>query len=109
MAEFMSYIIWPLVTTIITGVIGYVGVKLKQVLENISVEKSKRQDAKTCVQAVEQFYKDLHGEDKYAKCVEALTKMLEQKGITVTELEMRMLIESAVQELNAALQEATAE
>lgn len=107
MAELLSYIVWPVVTTIITGVVGYLGVKLKAILEKSSEDKTKINAARTCVQAVEQIYKELHGEEKYAKCVEALTEMLAERGISVTELEIRMLIESAVQQLNAAIKEAT--
>ncbi len=55
------------------------------------------------MQAVEQLYKDLHGEEKYNKAVEALIEMLGEKGIAISELEIKMLIEAAVVEFNGAV------
>ena len=55
---------------------------------------------RTCVRAAEQLYKDLHGEEKYSKAVEAATQILLDKGIQISELEIKMLIEAAVSEFN---------
>ena len=63
--------------------------------------------AKTAVQFVEQVYKDLHGEDKLNTALEAASDMLAEKGITVSELEMRVLLESAVAEFNDAFNKTT--
>jgi|GEM_PF-507712 len=103
MSDFINVVLLPVLSTVLTAVIAYIGVKLKGILEKSENEKEKKDAAKTCVQAVEQLYKDLHGEEKYNKCVESLTEMLNEKGITVTELELKMLIESAVKELNAVI------
>ena len=103
MAEILNYIILPVLTTIITGVVGYIGVKIKGILEKMAIDKTKRDAAETCVRAVEQLYKQLHGEEKYNKCVSELTEMLSEKGIIITELEIKMLIEAAVQKLNESV------
>lgn len=55
---------------------------------------------KTCVQAVEQLYKDLHGEDKLNKALETISNILIEKNISVTEEELKVLIEAAVGEFN---------
>lgn len=55
---------------------------------------------KTCVRAVEQIYTDLHGEEKLNKCIEAASAMLGEKNIVITDIEIRMLIEAAVNEFN---------
>ena len=103
MNDIINIVLVPVLGTIITAVVSYIGVKLKAMLEKLAADKTKRDAAETCVRAVEQLYKDLHGEDKFNKCVESLTAMLEEKGIAVTDLEIRMLIESAVQKLNEAI------
>lgn len=103
MNDIINMILMPVLSTVITAIVGYIGLKIKAMLEKYLTEKQIADAAKTCVQAVEQLYKDLHGEEKYNKCVEQLTEMLAEKGITVTELEIRMLIESAVQQLNVTL------
>ena len=44
----------------------------------------------------------LVGEDKLDKALEAASEMLAQKGISFTELELRVLIEAAVASFNDA-------
>lgn len=86
----------------ITALASYLGVTLKNIFEKRVNTKIKKDVARTVVKAVEQLYQDLHGEEKYNKAVEALTEMLAEKGIAIGELEIRMLIESAVNEFNNA-------
>lgn len=89
---------------IITGVFAYLGVKAKALVDKYLNDKTKKDVAKTVVKAVEQIYKDLHGEEKLTKALESASEMLAEKGIIVTELEMRMLIEAAVSEFNKAFE-----
>ena len=89
---------------IITGVFAYLGVKAKALADKYLNDKTKKDVAKTVVQAVEQVYKDLHGDEKLTKALESASEMLAEKGIMVTELEMRMLIEAAVSEFNKAFE-----
>jgi hypothetical protein len=89
---------------IITGVFAYLGVKAKALADKYLNDKTKKDVAKTVVQAVEQVYKDLHGDEKLSKALESASEMLAEKGIMVTELEMRMLIEAAVSEFNKAFE-----
>lgn len=85
---------------IITAIAGYIGVVLKNLYTKYINDKTKQSVVKTCVQAIEQLYKDLHGEEKLNKVIESATDMLTEKGISITDLELRMLIESAVGEFN---------
>ena len=86
--------------SILTAIAGAFGMIIKNLYQKYINDKTKRAVAKTCVQAVEQIYSDLHGEAKYNKCVEAMSQMLAEKGIVITELEIKMLIEAAVGEFN---------
>lgn len=87
---------------ILTAVGGYLGIVVKNLYTKYVNDKTKEAVAKTVVQAVEQIYKDLHGDDKLNKALDSAAEMLEQKGVSVTELELRMLIEAAVGEFNEA-------
>ena len=100
MVEFISQYGVTILYTVITAIAGYLGIFIKGLLEKYVNDSIKRAVAKTCVEAVEQIYKDLHGEDKLNKCLESMSEMLMEKGITITSLEMRMLIEAAVLEFN---------
>lgn len=89
---------------IITGVFAYLGTQVKAIADKYLDNKIKRDVAKTVVRAVEQVYKDLHGEEKLNEALKAASEMLMEKGITVTDLELRMLIEAAVSEFNKAFE-----
>lgn len=86
----------------LTAIAGWLGIVVKDLVKKHLNDKTKLAVAKTTVQYVEQVFKDLHGEDKLQKALEAAAQMLEEKGITVTELELRVLIEAAVAEFNEA-------
>lgn len=86
--------------TILTALAGYIGIWVKSLYTKYINDKTKQDVVKTCVSAVEQLYKDLHGEEKYNKVVESVSEMLMEKGITITDLELKILIEAAVGEFN---------
>lgn len=85
---------------ILTALAGVVGLAVKNLAAKYINTSVKRSVARTVVQGVEQLYKDLHGKEKLDKALEAAAAMLQENGITVTDLELRMLIEAAVGEFN---------
>ena len=87
---------------IITALAGYIGLVVKNLYTKYINDRTKQAVAKTVVQAVEQIYTDLHGEEKLQRALEAASEMLAGKGITITDLELRMLIEAALAEFNDA-------
>lgn len=86
---------------IIVTLLGVVGVELKKIFEKYLDDLKKKATAETCVEGVEQSYPELHGEEKFATCEQQLCELLEEKGISSTQLERKMLIESAVLRMNA--------
>lgn len=85
---------------IFTALAGVVGLALKKLATKWINNEIKRKVARTVVQGVEQLYRHLNGEEKLGKALEAAAEMLQAEGITVTDLELRMLIEAAVGEFN---------
>ena len=96
MNEFISAYGLPIIGSIITAVLGWVGMQIKALYERYVDTKEKQAVCRTVVAAVDQIYKDLGGEEKLDKAIEAASDMLNARGITCTELELRMLLESAV-------------
>ena len=88
--------------TLLTALAGYLGIWVKSLYTKYINDKIKRNVVTTCVKAVEQLYKDLHGEDKYNEVVKSASEMLAIKGITISELEIKMLIEATLAEFNDA-------
>lgn len=101
-AEFINQYGMEILYAIVMAVAGYIGVVAKNLCTKYINDKTKAAVAKTAVQFVEQVYKDLHGEDKLNAALEAASDLLAEKGITVSELEMRVLLEAAVAEFNDA-------
>ena len=101
-AEFIDQYGMEIMYAIITAVAGYVGIMLKNLCTKYINDKTKTAVAKTAVQFVEQVHKNLHGEDKLNAALSAASEMLNEKGITISDLELRVLIEAAVGEFNNA-------
>ena len=101
-AEFVNQYGMEVLSAVITAIAGYIGIVIKNLCTKYINDKTKAAVAKTAVQFVEQVHKDLHGEEKLNEALSAASEMLAEKGITVSELEMRVLIEAAVAEFNNA-------
>ena len=101
---------YGILSMVITAVVGAVGTALglffKRLYTNTIGDKIKldtvKEIARVVVKFVEQVYKDIHGEEKLDKALEAFAEMLNNKGITISELEMRVYLESALAEFNEA-------
>ena len=89
-----------IVTTIVTAIVGYIAVVAKNLAQKYINDKTKKEVAKIVVSGIEQCYKALEGPQKLQKALEAASSMLAEKGIKVTEVELRMLLESALSEFN---------
>ena len=101
MSTLQPYLL-EIIVAILTGIATFIGTKVKQIYKEKVDTETKEKVVKTVVNAVEQIYKDLKGEEKLNVCIENATEILNEKGITITELELRMLIESSVNSFNKA-------
>ena len=97
--QFISEYGATILYAIVTGVAGYIGLQIKSIYQKYINDKTKEKVVRTVVKAVKQLYSDLNGEEKLAKAISNITEMLAEKGIAITELEIRMLIEAAVEEM----------
>ena len=96
-----------IIGAILTALAGVLAVAVKNLAAKYINTKVKREIARTVVQGVEQLYNRLSGEEKLAKALDAAADMLTANGITVTDLELRMLLEAAVGEFNDVFNSAT--
>ena len=101
--EFIQQYGATILYTIITAILGYLGITIKSLISKYLNDKTKREVVKACVRAVEQIYDSLHGQEKYDKVVEYATEILLSKGIEVSASEIKILIEQFVQQMNAEL------
>lgn len=100
MADVLMQYFTEIVSAVLSAFAVWLGLELKKLAQKYVNTKTKKDVARTVVQAVEQIYKDLHGEEKLEKATETASEMLSGQGIHVTALEIRTLIEDAVGEFN---------
>ena len=101
-SDFVNQYGTSILYTVLTAIFGYVGIVAKNLYTKYINDKTKQSVVKTVVQGVEQMYKDLRGDEKLDKALEAASEMLEEKGIAISGFELRMLIEAALAEFNGA-------
>lgn len=89
-----------IITAVATAIAGFLGAIIKNLVKKFLNDKTKQDIAKIVVQGIEQCYQALSGPEKLQKAIETATEMLNEKGIKVTEVELRMLLENAVGEFN---------
>lgn len=90
----------PSLVDFIAVVVGcglmYAGQYVKKLYNKYVDNETKKDVVNTTVQYVEQVYQDIHGEEKLEKALERASKLLQEKGITISNTELETLIESAV-------------
>lgn len=96
---FGAYVL-PAIVSLLAAAAAFAGNQLKRLYEKYVNDKTKQSVVRTCVKAVEQLYHDLGGPEKLEKAKKSAVEMLNEKGIPITDLELSMLIESAVSEFN---------
>ena len=90
---------------IITAVVSFVGLKIKEAYTKYVDTKTKKEIVKSTVQYVEQIYKDAHGEEKLEKAKEKALEWLNERKIKISNTELEVLIESTVNTFNQSLKE----
>ena len=100
MLEALQPYLLEILVSILTAIATFIGTKLKKCYEEKVNTEVKEKVVRTVVEAVEQIYKDLNGAERLEKAKESIVEMLNEKNISITELEMNMLIESVVNGFN---------
>ena len=85
-----------ILTAVMTAIVGFV----KSKYTKIANDSIKKDVAATTVKYIEQIYKDVHGTEKLEKAKETMLALLEEKGIKISDIELVILLESAVKDMN---------
>lgn len=89
-------IIMNAAVVILTAIGSYVGLKVKTFIKEKADTDAKKKVVETTCKYVEQIYKDLDGAAKLEKAKDNILEQLNEKGITISELELDVLIEATV-------------
>ena len=98
--EYLLPSAWTALITLVSAVFAFIGAQLKKKYQEKIDTEEKRHAVETCVNAAEMVYKDLKGDEKLAKVKENIVEWLNLKGISISEIELDMMIEAAVTNLN---------
>ena len=97
-AQFLNTYGVAILYALLTALAGVLANGLKCVYTKYINDKTKQTVAKVVVMAVQQLYAELDGPEKFDFALQSMTEMLNEKGIQISTLEARMLIEAAVGE-----------
>lgn len=92
---FSTYLI-PSVVTVVGAIASWIGVQLKKLYTDKINTAEKQKVIESTVNYVQQVYSDLKGEEKLEKALSTASEWLISKGLSVSDSELRVLIESAV-------------
>ena len=96
MKEVLIELIPIVIAAIGTFIIGIIKAKYTEYVNT----DTKKELAMLTVRYVEQVFKALHGDEKLQKAKSAFIKVLNEKGIKISEDEVNILLESAVHQMN---------
>ena len=89
-------ILLPSIASIISLLLGIVATKIKSTYNNKVKDETVRAVVESVVRWVQQVYKDCDGVEKLEAALQKASDILNEKGITISDSELNMLIESAV-------------
>ena len=98
-------IILPAIASVIAVLFGVLGAKLKSVYDTKIKTDTAKIVVDDVVKFVQQVYKDLDGPEKLQKALTEASTILNEKGISISDTELDMLIESAVYGLKQGITE----
>ncbi len=107
MQEIIQNNLIEILATIITAVASFIGVSIKKAYTKYVDTKTKKEIVKATVEYIEQIYKNImiSNENKLQKCKEKALEWLNSKKIKISDTELEILIESAVNGLKKANKE----
>lgn len=82
--------------TIITAILGYVGLQIKNTYQEFIQDRTKKEIVEKTVKYVEQTSKGLPCEEKKEKALKKSLEWMKEKKLDISDTELEILIESAV-------------
>lgn len=99
-------IILPAIASVVAVLFGVLGTKIKQIYNEKAQNETVKVVVDNVVKWVQQVYYELEGPEKLQKALTEASTILNEKGITISDTELNMLIESAVYGLKNGTQQA---
>ena len=85
-----------ILSAIVTAVIGYIGLRIKNIYQEYIQDKMKKEIIDKTVKYVEQTSKDATCDEKKQKAIEKSLEWMKEKKLNISDTELEVLVESAV-------------
>lgn len=89
-------VILPAIASVVAILFGVLGAKIKRAYTEKIQDETVKTVVDSVVKWVQQVYYELEGPEKLQKALTEASTILNEKGITISETELDMMIESAV-------------
>ena len=101
MKEIINQMIATYLPAILSAILTFIVAQIRAKYNKYVDTQTKKEIASATVKYIEQVFDMLHGKEKLAKAKSTMESLLAEKGITIGDTEMIVLLESAVKEMNA--------
>lgn len=101
MKEIINQMIANYLPAILSAILTFIVAQIRAKYNKYVDTQTKKEIASATVKYIEQVFDMLHGKEKLAKAKSTMESLLADKGITIGDTEMVVLLESAVKEMNA--------
>lgn len=95
-SEFINQYGLSIIHSVMVAILSYVSLAIKKIYGKYNDERIKKDVVKMVCQAVDQMYPSMNGDDKLNEAINNTKQILCEKGINISDLELRMYIESTV-------------
>lgn len=95
-SDFVNQYASTILYTVLMAIITWVGMQIKIIIKAYVNNQIIKDVIKMVCQAIEQLHNDLSGEKKLNLAIDNSKAILEAKGIKLSDLELRIFIESTV-------------
>ena len=100
--NFLNQYFYQIILVLLLALAGFLGSQARKLRDKVITTEIKQVIVRNVVRFIEQTYIDVHGPEKLAAAMARASELLQEYGITITELELVTLIEAAVNEFNNA-------
>ena len=94
--EFINQYGLNILHSLAIGIFSYVSLEIKRVYKKYVSDHTKREVVEMVCKAMNQLYPEKTGSEKLDLALSNAKEILKEKGITISDLELRLYIESAV-------------
>ena len=86
------------------GIFSYIALDIKKIHKKSVLDKTKKDVVKMVCKYVNEIYPDSNISDKLSEAYSSTMEILREKGIVVSDLELKVLLHNSIYEINNELE-----